>query len=220
MEALNNPTILTILLGLLQSVGIIVAGLTINRKRMIIIYIVAGIISFSQHTLLGALFAATMSIAGMLRNLIAYGGLRYKWMNSPWLLIVFLANIAIPWILIRDWTNPPTILEIVALISPLLAQSALFFKHIIYVKFTLIIAGTTWLIYLSSLQAWGQIIGEAFSIIANSLAIATILIKRGEGVKTEDINDLTLTDTINTLTGAIAIIKTETIPIVKDPEEK
>lgn len=210
-------TYLVISIGILSSAALVMSGLSTQRKRMLIFSIITSLLTGIQYSLTESTFALIVCGIGVIRGFTALTALKYPTFGKWYFLALFLASVTAVFILTTNW-NTLTFIDTLPLIGSYIGTAALFFKKMIHTKMLLIICGGIWLTYEFHVGIYGQMVGEGFTIIANSIALTSLLIAARRGVPENEVDNVD-THIIDVITTNIPIItdkvRTSSIPVIR-----
>ena len=211
--------LLPLIIGGLASVGMVIAGLTTHRRKLFAFNLTVSLLSVGQYLLLGSISAMLVGIIGAIRSglLVAFEH-KFPQINSGRMIILFSGLHILAFTIATNWsTDALTWFEWLPLAGALIGTLAPFFKSMVLMKMLYVLCGINWLTFELITGAYGQVVGEIFTLFANSTAIVYLIIqhKRLGNVPDDAIEDLG-THIIDVVTTPINVIKplTESIPVI------
>lgn len=208
---------LIISLGILSSVALVMSGLSTQRKRMLIFSIITSVLTGVQYSLTGSTFALLVCAIGVIRGFTALAALKKPVFGRWYFLVFFLLTVTTLFIITADW-DTLTFMDMLPLLGSYIGTAALFFKRMTHTKILLIICGGVWLTYEFHAGIYGQMIGESFTIIANIIALTSLMLAARRGVPENEVENID-THIIDVITTSIPVIqdkiRTTSIPIIQ-----
>ena len=178
-----------ILLGLCASALLIAGSLSISRARIFLCGLGINVFTGLQYWAMG--HTSTLVLVGLsfLLSLTALSSLKWSMLGSSKIMAAFL--VAYP---VLFFTVGGGKIESVTDIFPLLgvtcATVGSFLKNSLHIKTAFIAVGAFWLVYESSVGAYGQMVGEILTLAGNATSVALILIAARNGVSATDVPEL------------------------------
>lgn len=212
--------ILIIGLGLLASVGIIITGLITHRKRLFLFAAGVSFLSIIQYALIGSMSALLISSIAVVRSSsIAFLETKYPKVNSVPIAVGFVVAYILVFSVGSGWFSQPLPwFEWLPLTGAILGTLAPLFNRMILVKITFITTNINWLIFEFIKGAYGQMVGDTFAIVTNTIAIVYLIIQHNKAsvnVSDEEIEDLS-TGIIETITRPLEKITTASHKVINN----
>lgn len=216
--------ITVMIIGGIASVIMVIAGLTTHRKRLFTLATIISLLSLTQFFILGTYAAMMIGIISATRNFsIAFLEDKFPQLNTVKTAILYCLLHTFAFTLTTNVTSGQTpIYEFLPLAGAVVGTLAPLFNRMIILKTFMVFSGLNWLTFEIIKGAYGQVIGETFTLFANISAIIYLTIQHRKlgNVDDETIEDLS-TQIIHVVTTPIDIIKpitealTRPIPIQK-----
>lgn len=210
---------LPLIIGGLASVFMVIAGLTTHRRKLFTFNLTVSLLSVGQYLLLGSISAMLVGIIGAARSglLVAFEH-KFPQINSGRMIILFSGLHILAFTIATNWSTSNLMwFEWLPLTGALIGTLAPFFKRMVTMKTLYVLCGVNWLIFELITGAYGQVVGEIFTLFANSTAIVYLLIqhRRFGNVPDDAIEDLG-THIIDVVTTPIDVVKplTKAIPVI------
>jgi hypothetical protein len=215
--------ILVIILGVIASILMVAGGLTTKRKKLLVLLASLSVVCISQYVILGATIAMAISVVGIVRYALLYFfEEEHPWVNSiPMALAFIMLHVLAFTVGSGFYSQELHAYDFIPLVGAILGTLSFMFSNMVIVKTLMVAIGSIWLAYEFIIGAYGQMVGEALTLVANVVAIVYLIRSRMAGVPEADIPDLN-TQVIHTLTTPVEIIKpisealTRPIQVVKD----
>lgn len=213
-----NMAAFILLLGVISSITLIISGLSTNRKRMLLFGIITSALLIVQYSLNHSTVALVVSAISIIRSLSVLTSLKYPILRTWPFLGLFLIAQTVAFIFTANW-NHFSLADALPVMGAYLGTIAVFSERMSVTKSFAISGGLVWLAYELSAGFYTQMIGESFTLFANSIALVMILKAERAGVSEEALKDID-TQVIGALTGSIPIITvrealTGSIPVVR-----
>jgi hypothetical protein len=217
-EIQPTMTVLILLLGVLSSITLIISGLSTDRKRMLLFGIATSALLIVQYSLNHSTVALVVCAIGVIRSLSVLTSLKYPVFSTWPFLVIFLVAQTIAFIFTADWNNF-TLSDALPVMGAYLGTIAVFSNRMSVTKSLSISSGLVWLAYEFTAGFYTQMIGEGFTLFANTFALIMILKAEKAGASEEELKDID-SQVIDALTGSIPVISvrealTGSIPVVK-----
>ena len=213
---------LPLIIGGLASVFMVIAGLTTHRRKLFTFNLTVSLLSVGQYLLLGSISAMLVGIIGAARSglLVAFEH-KFPRINSGRMIILFSGLHVLAFTIATNWSTSNLMwFELLPLTGALIGTLAPFFKSMITMKTLYVLCGINWLTFELITGAYGQVVGEIFTLFANSTAIVYLLIqhRRLGNVPDDAIEDLG-THIIDVVTTPVNIVKplTGVVPMITRP---
>lgn len=209
-------TALVIIIGIISSFTLVMAGLSTQRKRMLLFSLCTTSLMGVQYALTGSTVALVICGVSLIRSTAALAGLKYQVFNTWPFLVTFLAANTAAFAFTANWGNI-VIWELLPLLGAYLSTAALFFKRMVITKSILLSSSLLWIGYEIYAGVYGQLIGEAFNLVANVLALTALMKAEKAGIPEAEVENID-THALDVLTGTIPVVKvhvkTAMIPII------
>lgn len=185
---------------------------------MLIFGIATSFLCAVQYSLNHSTVALVICSIGIVRSISALIGLKHPVFNTWPFLVLFLIAQTVAFVLTADWNNF-TVISALPVIGAYLGTVAIFFHRMAITKSFMISSGMVWLTYEFSAGFYTQMLGEGFTLFANTFALVMILRAEKAGASEEELKDID-SQVISTLTGSIPVIAvrealTGAIPVIK-----
>jgi hypothetical protein len=210
--------VIILLLGAFSSITLIMSGLSTERKKMLLYGIATSLLCVVMYALSNSPVALVICCIGIVRSLTAVVGLKHPIFNTWPFLVGFLVAQTVAFVLTADW-NHFTITSALPVIGAYLGTIAVFAQRMAITKSLMISSGLVWLTYQFSAGFYTQMIGESFTVFANTFALLMVLKAEKAGVTEEGMQEVEA-QVIGVMTGSIPIIAvkealTGSIPVIK-----
>lgn len=156
---------LAISFGLLSSVCLILASLSLSRKRILILSLLINIFSAFQYLLLGQSGALVLVSLGFLMTATVLTSLKFPALGTTKVLSGFL--VAYPVAFFATGGAVDAWPELLPLFSTMIATTALFMRNLLLVKGMFIVNGLSWLSFEIFAGAYGALPGEVLTLTGN-----------------------------------------------------
>lgn len=207
---------LILILGLFSSATLIISAISTERKRMLTFGIATSLLCLAQFALNQSLLPLVIGCIGLVRTSFALASLKYPALNTWPFLVVFLAAHTTAFILTTNW-DAFVLVEALPVLGAYLGTIAVFFSRMAYTKAFMIASGMVWLTYQFSAGFYTQMIGESFTLVANTFALIMVLRAEDAGIPETDFDKVDA-QVIDAITGSIPVIKealTGSLPVIK-----
>lgn len=199
-----------IIIGSIASIIMVIAGLTTHRKRLFTLATLISLLSLTQFLILGTYAAMVIGIISATRNFsLAFLEEKFPKINTPKTAIFYSLLHTLAFTLTTNVTSGNTpIYEFLPLTGAIIGTLAPLFNRMVLLKTFMVFSGLSWLTFELIKGAYGQAIGETFTLFANLTAIVYLTIQHRKlgNVDDETIEDLS-TQIIHVVTTPIDIIK-------------
>lgn len=175
--------------GLCSSVILIIGSLSISRTRILLCSLGINVFTGLQYWVMG--HTSTLVLVGLsiLLVLTALSSLKWRALGSIKVMTAFLIAYPILFFTIGNGkVEVPT--DIFPLLGVACATVANFLKNSLHIKIAFISAGLLWLIYESSVGAYGQMVGEILTLAGNATSITLILLAASKGIAASEVPEL------------------------------
>ncbi len=217
-----SAEILTLIFGGLASVLMVIAGLTTHRRKLFTFNLSVNLLTIGQYLLLGSMSAMLVGVIGAARNgfLVAFEH-KHPQINSGRMIVLFSGLHILAFTIATGWSSHAlNWYEWLPLIGALIGTLAPFFNRMVIMKGLYVLCGVNWLTFELLTGAYGQVIGEVFTLFANSAAIVYLVAqhKKLGNISDDKIEDLG-THIIDVVTTPVNIIRplTNAIPVITRP---
>lgn len=171
-----------------------------------------------QYSLNHSTVALVVCSIGVIRSISVLTSLKYPVFSTWPFLVVFLLAQTVAFVFTANW-NHFTLADALPVMGACLGTIAVFSDRMAVTKSLAISSGLVWLTYELTAGFYTQMIGEGFTLFANSFALVMILRAEKAGVSEEALKDID-SQVIGALTGSIPVIAvrealTGSIPVVK-----
>lgn len=209
---------LILLLGVLSSITLIISGLSTDRKRMLLFGITTSALLIVQYSLNHSTVALVVCAIGIVRSLSVLTSLKYPLFRSWPFLAIFLLAQTVAFIFTANWDHF-SLADALPVMGAYLGTVAVFSNRMSVTKSLSISSGLVWLAYELTSGFYTQMIGESFTLFANTFALVMIFRAERAGASEEDLKDID-SQVIDALTGSIPVVAvrealTGSIPVVK-----
>lgn len=195
-----TTSLLVILLGIASSIALVVSALSVHRKRLLTFGIINGMIVATQYGLVGSWVGLTTLAIGLVWTVMMLFSIKHEWLNHKMFIPLFMVFHLAAFLSLTDWSHF-TWVNILPLLGGWGGIIAIFFKEMIYTKSLLIALGVMWLVYELHNSMFTQMIGESLNMVANIVALTTLLVALKRGIPESQI-----TDVIDTITTSVPVI--------------
>lgn len=202
----ETTQIIVIILGVLASIGMVTSGMTTNRRKLLLLLSILSILGISQYLLLGVVIALATSLVNLTRTtLLFFFEKRFPILSGLPVAFLFMSLHLLAFsFATNQFLNPLTIFDYIPLVGAFLGTLAFVFRNMVIVKSLMLTISIMWVMYEFMIGAYGQMLGETFTIFANIVAIIYLVRKHSAGLTDDQIPDLT-TQVIQTITTPIDI---------------
>lgn len=185
---------------------------------MLIFGIVTSALLIIQYNLNHSTVALVVCSIGIIRSLSVLTSLKYPVFRTWPFLAAFLLAQTVAFIFTANWNNF-TLADALPVMGAYLGTIAVFSNKMAVTKSLAISSGLVWLAYELTAGFYTQMIGEGFTLFANTFALVMILKAEKAGASEEDLKDID-SQVIDALTGSIPVIAvrealTGSIPVIK-----
>lgn len=156
---------LAISFGLLSSVCLILASLSLSRKRILVLSLLINTFSAAQYLLLGQSGALVLVSLGFIMTATVLTSLKFPALGTTKVLAGFL--IAYPVAFFSTSGSIDALPELLPLFSTMLATTAVFMRNLLAVKAMFIVNGLSWLSFEIFAGAYGALPGEVLTLAGN-----------------------------------------------------
>ena len=180
---------LVILLGLGASALLITGSLSISRARIFLCGLGINLFTGLQYWAMG--HTSTLVLVGLsfLLSLTALSSLRWPALGSPKIMTAFLVAYPVLFFTVGGG-KIETLTDIFPLLGVTCATIGSFLKNSLHIKVAFMGVGAFWLVYESSVGAYGQMVGEILTLAGNATSIAFILLAARKGIDPADVPEL------------------------------
>jgi hypothetical protein len=214
-----NPLI--IFIGILSSLLLVISGLSTQRKRMLMFATGTSALVAVQYLMAHSTLALVICFIGIIRNIVAIMAERYPILDKWFFLAGFLAAHTVAFLLTAKWDDFH-IINMFPLFGAYVGTVAVFFKRMAITKAMMIACGAIWLSYEFHSGIYGQMVGESFTLVANSIAFITLLVAARKGIPESAVDNVD-THLIETITSSLPVvqekIRTRAIPVIRQVTE-
>lgn len=161
-------------LGLLSSITYIMCGLATNRLRMLLLGMATNVLCIAMYTLSHSTLALIVCCIGITRTIFVLISLKYPVFGAWPFVAAVLAGYAAAFAFGTDWNNF-VLTEVLPVVGAYLGTLAIFFKRMTITKVLMLASGLVWLIYEFTAGFYTQMIGEIFTLLANSFALMMVI---------------------------------------------
>ena len=183
---------------------------------MLIFAVATSALCVVQYSLTGSILALIICFIGIFRNLTALAAIKWPIFHSWMFLVFFLLMNTGAFFVTAKW-DAFNAIDTLPLIGSYLGTVAIFFSKMTITKSFMIACGATWLFYEYHAGIYGQMVGETFTLVANVVALATLMSASRRGVAEQDVDNVD-TQIIEVITSSIPVItekvRTATIPVM------
>lgn len=180
---------LVFLLGLCASAILVTGSLLISRARILFCSLGINVFTGLQYWTMGNTSTLVLIGLNLLLVLTALGSLKWSGIGSKKVMTAFL--IAYP---ILFFSVGGGKIEALTDIFPLLGAACgtigCFVKNRLHIKVAFMSAGALWLVYESSVGAYGQMVGEILTLAGNATSITLILLAARKGIDPSEVPEL------------------------------
>lgn len=180
---------MVILLGLGASALLITGSLSISRARIFLCGLGINLFTGLQYWAMG--HTSTLVLVGLsfLLSLTALSSLKWPALGSTKIMTAFL--IAYPVLFFTVGGGKiETVTDIFPLLGVTCATIGSFLKNSLHIKAAFMAVGAFWLVYESSVGAYGQMVGEVLTLAGNATSIAFIMLAARKGIDPTDVPEL------------------------------
>lgn len=180
---------LVILLGLCASALLITGSLSISRSRIFLCGLGINLFTGLQYWAMGN--TSTLVLVGLsfLLSLTALSSLKWTALGSPKIMTAFL--IAYPVLFFTVGGGKiETMTDMFPLLGVTCATIGSFLKNSLHIKAAFMGVGSFWLVYESSVGAYGQMVGEILTLAGNATSIAFIMLAARKGIDPSEVPEL------------------------------
>lgn len=178
-----------ILLGLCASALLITGSLSISRARIFLCGLGINVFTGLQYWAMG--HTSTLVLVGLsfLLSLTALCSLKWSALGSPKIMTAFL--IAYPVLFFTVGGGKiETVTDVFPLLGVTCATIGSFLKDSLHIKAAFMAVGAFWLVYESSVGAYGQMVGEILTLAGNATSVIFIMIAARSGIASADVPEL------------------------------
>lgn len=212
---------LVILIGILSSLLLVISGLSTQRRRMLLFATGTSVLVAAQYMMTNSTLALIICFIGIVRNIVAITAERYPILDKWFFLAGFLAAHTAAFLFTAKWDDFH-IINMLPLFGAYVGTVAVFFKRMSITKALMIVCGGIWLSYELHTGLYGQMVGESFTLVANSIALVTLLVAARNGIPETAVDNVD-THLIETITSSIPVvqekIRTKAIPVIRQVTE-
>lgn len=165
---------LSLIVGLAGSAAIITSALMTTRSKMLLWSVIALVLFATQFGLVGAYVALMTASISAVRNFTGLLSLKYKFLGHWGFMLGFLGLIIVGWFITNDFSNF-LLVNLIPLLANIINSVAVFLKDIRISKVLFLVSGSMWLYFQFSFGAYGLMVGEVFTMIANISALVVLL---------------------------------------------
>ena len=205
-----------ILLGLCASALLITGSLSISRARIFLCGLGINVFTGLQYWAMG--HTSTLVLVGLsfLLALTALSSLKWSALGSPKIMTAFL--IAYPVLFFTVGNGKiETVTDIFPLLGVTCATIGSFLKNSLHIKAAFMAVGAFWLVYESSVGAYGQMVGEILTLAGNATSVIFILIAARNGIVSADVPELNvrISAWFRSFKKAALVDETREIPVLE-----
>lgn len=134
---------------------------------------------------------STLALVGLsiLLVLTALSSLKWPALGSPTVMIAFLIAYPVLFFTVSGGhVETPT--DIFPLFGVACATVGNFLKNSLNIKIAFMSAGLLWLVYESSVGAYGQMVGEILTLAGNTMSITLIILAARRGIASSEVPEL------------------------------
>jgi len=212
---------LVILIGILSSLLLVISGLSTQRRRMLLFATGTSVLVAAQYMMTNSTLALIICFIGIVRNIVAIAAERYPILDKWFFLVGFLVAHTAAFLFTAKWDDFH-IINMLPLFGAYVGTVAVFFKRMSITKALMIVCGGIWLSYELHTGLYGQMVGESFTLVANSIALVTLLVAARNGIPETAVDNVD-THLIETITSSIPVvqekIRTKAIPVIRQVTE-
>jgi hypothetical protein len=178
-----------ILLGLCASALLIAGSLSISRARIFLCGLGINVFTGLQYWVMG--HTSTLILVGLsfLLALTALSSLKWSALGSRKIMTAFLLAYPILFFTVGEG-KIETITDVFPLLGVTCATIGSFLKNSLHIKAAFIGVGSFWLVYESSVGAYGQMVGEILTLAGNATSIVFIMLAVRKGIDPTSIPEL------------------------------
>jgi len=157
--------LLAISFGLLSSVCLILASLSLSRKRILILSLLINTFSAFQYLLLGQPGALVLVSLGFIMTATVLASFKFPALGTTKVLAGFLVAYPAVFFATGGWVDSWP--ELLPLFSTMIATTAVFMRNLLVVKGMFIVNGLSWLSFEIFAGAYGALPGEILTLTGN-----------------------------------------------------
>lgn len=180
---------LVILFGLGASALLITGSLSISRARIFLCGLGINLFTGLQYWAMGN--TSTLVLVGLsfLLALTALSSLKWPSLGSPKIMAAFLVAYPVLFFTVGGG-KIETMTDIFPLLGVTCATIGSFLKNSLHIKAAFMGVGSFWLVYESSVGAYGQMVGEILTLAGNATSIIFIMLAARKGIDPADVPEL------------------------------
>jgi hypothetical protein len=220
---MNTHDLVVLILGIVSSISMVISAIAIRRPRLLLFAFITSVLCTVQYGMTAAMIGMAICAIGAMRNMWLLIGTKHNKLNHWGFLVAFLALALGAYGLLNDWSNF-SMLQALPVLGAVTGTVAVFLQNVRWTKIGLIVTSGLWIVYEYHSALYGQMLGEAFTIVGNAIALAVLVAGSRKGIADENIETVeeqftkAITTSIPVITGKIAQIredtKTKPLPVI------
>lgn len=214
-SVMNTHDFVILILGIVSSISMVISAIAIRRPRLLLFAFITSFLCAVQYSMTAAMIGMAICAIGAMRNLWLLIGTKHEKLNHWVFLAAFLALSLGAYGFLNDWSNF-SLVQTLPLLGAITGTISVFLQNVRLTKIGLIVTSGLWIVYEYHSALYGQMLGEAFTIIGNGIALAVLVVGSKKGIADNDIETVeeqftkAITTTIPVITGKIAQIREDT----------
>lgn len=179
---------LAITFGLLSSACLILASLSLRRKRILFLSLGINIFTGLQYMLLGQTGALVLVALGFVMTCTVLASFKFPALGTAKVLAGFLVAYPAVFFATGGWVESWP--ELLPLFSTMVATTALFMRNLLLVKAMFIVNGLSWMAFEIFAGAYGALPGEVLTLTGNITSFALLARAYFAGIALDTVPEL------------------------------
>lgn len=213
-------TLLSLTFGVLSSAMVVISALSINRMRLLVFALLGSVLAVIQFLFMPleeSKAGLVLCALAVLRGIYWIAAEKFTRLNHWLAPTVFIVSSILLWGAVvgkEEWDS----MALIPLIGMVFSLMAFYFQNMVILKMFFAATSGAWIIYEFLTGAYGAMVGEAFTIVSNLLAIAIIMRSTKNDKEPKEIETIikdAVTTSIPVITQSIPVLNTtQPLPVI------